>query len=156
MKYQRTVLFSAGKANGFEGQFLPHAGASLGMSGTYAATGGQLRGGWRLPRDFGKQTIDSLLPGSGGLAQGDWPGWGAYVFAGVEGRAILYNPYLDGGLFHETHRVAKHPLVGDLKLGWAVSFRHAEVSFTQVIRSKEFTAQKGIDAFGSLALTVRW
>ena len=156
LKYLRTWRYVTGNSDDWETQFLPHAGASLGSVQTYAAAGGTLRAGWRLPRDFGVQTVDSLYPGSGGRPSDATHYLGTYVFAGVEGRAMAYNTFLDGGLFHNDPSVPKHPFVGDLKLGWVITLKHADLGYTQIIRSKEFAGQKGVDAFGSLALTLKW
>lgn len=154
VKLQRTWRYGCGNPAGFAAEFLPHAGGSLGNSVTFAALGGQLRAGYRLPRDFGATTIDSLLPGSGGRSTDARRGF--YFFTGVEGRAIAYNAFLDGGLFHDGHHVGKHPAMGDAKLGFVIVLKRWDISYTQVARTKEFTGQKEIDAFGSLALRFKW
>ena len=156
LKFQRTWRYPLGDDAGFSVQALPHWGASFGTSLTYLAVGGQLRTGFRVPRDFGIGTIDSLSPGSGGWAKSAWPGWGAFIFAGVEGRVIGWNNFLEGGLLHAGHRVPAHPLVGDVKFGVALAFKRWDLSFTQVARTKEFLGQKEVDAFGALALRVKW
>ena len=154
LKLQRTWRYGCGNPDGFAAEFLPHAGASVGNSVTFAALGGQLRAGYRLPRDFGTTTIDSILPGSGGRSAGAHRGF--YLFTEVEGRAIAYNAFLDGGLFHDGHHVGKHPGVGDAKLGFVFVLKRWDISYTQIARTKEFAGQKEIDAFGSLALRFKW
>lgn len=156
LKYQRTWRYTFGDDAGWALQTLPQWGASLGTSLTYATVGAQLRAGWRVPRDFGVETIDSLKPGSGGWAKSAYPGWGAFVFAGVEGRAVAWNEFLDGGLFHAGHRVPVHPLVGDVKFGVGLEFQRWDLTYTQVARTKEFVGQKSVDAFGSMALRLKW
>lgn len=154
-KYERIWrkdLFKPAEPSLFALQFLPQTSLSLGNIGTYAGVGGYLRYGWRMPDDFSQHTIDSITPYSGGMEQK----FGCYLFMGVEGRAVAYNTLLDGNLFHASHHVAKHPLVGDWKLGFVLTFKHCDLSYTQVIRSKEFTGQREIDAFGSLALRFKW
>ncbi|MBI3877309.1 MAG: lipid A deacylase LpxR family protein [Verrucomicrobia bacterium] len=156
LKFQRTWRYTAGDDAGWALQALPQWGASLGTSLTYAAVGVQLRGGWRVPGDFGNETIDSLKPGSGGWMKSSYPGWGAFTFVGVEGRAMGWNDFLEGGLFHAGHRVPTHPLVGDVKFGVALEFARWDLTYTQVARTKEFVGQKSVDSFGSVALRLKW
>ncbi len=154
VKLQRTWRYGCGTADGFAAEFLPHAGASVGNTVTFACLGGQLRAGYCLPRDFGTATIDSITPGSGGRPADAHRGF--YLFTEVEGRALAYNAFLDGGLFHDGHHVSKHPGVGDAKLGFVIVLKRWDLSYTQAARTKEFSGQKQIDAFGSLALRFKW
>ncbi|MBI3415318.1 MAG: lipid A deacylase LpxR family protein [Verrucomicrobia bacterium] len=156
LKYQRTWRYSVCDGNGWSLELLPHAGASLGSSMTFAAVGGQLRAGFRLPRDFGHETIDSILSQSGGRLLNGSPTRGGYFFAGAEGRVVGHNAFLDGNLFHSSHSVSSHPLVGDLKFGVVYSGKRFDLSLTQIVRSKEYVGQSEIDAFGSVSLTYKW
>ena len=144
----------AHRGPGFEAEFLPQAGASLGNTVTFGSLGGQLRAGYRLPRDYGATTLDSIQSGSGGRSMDASRGF--YLFAGAEGRAMVYNAFLDGGLFHAGHHVSKHPGIGDVKLGFVLVMKRWDLSYTQVARTKEFVGQSEIDAFGSLALRFKW
>ncbi len=154
IKLQRTWRYRWGNAEGYAAEFLPQAGASVGNTVTFGSLGGQLRAGYRLPCDFGATTLDSIQPGSGGLSADAQRGF--YLFAGAEGRAMAYNAFLDGGLFHDGHHVTKHPGMGDVKLGFVLVMKRWDLSFTQVARTKEFVGQSEIDAFGSLALRFKW
>ena len=80
----------------------------------------------------------------------------AYFFAGVEGRAVGYNEFLDGTLFRRGPHVDKFPLAGDGKFGVSLGCRRCEVILAEVIRTKEFIGQREIDAFGSLSLTYKF
>jgi lipid A 3-O-deacylase len=155
LKYARLWRCSLGGMGAWDNQFIPQLGASLGNVGTYAEMGGLFRFGYRLPNDFGVQTIDAIMPASGGLAQST-PRFGFYVFTGVEVRAIAYSAFLDGNLFHASHHVAKHPMVTDGKIGLVFVFRHFDLMYTHVIRTREFVGQMQNDAFGSLSLRVKW
>ena len=106
---QRTWRYGCGHADGFAAEFLPHAGASVGNTVTFACLGGQLRAGYRLPRDFGTATIDSITPGSGGRPADAHRGF--YLFTEVEGRALAYNAFLDGG--RRALAGARHREIGD-------------------------------------------
>ena len=46
--------------------------------------------------------------------------------------------------------------VADAKFGLVYSGKRFDVSLTQVIRSKEFVGQREIDAYGALALSMKW
>lgn len=155
LRYQRTWRWVEQGAGGWGWDFLPTAGVSLGNIGTYAALGGQVRAGWQLPADFGIKIIDSItMPTIGRTRAGTKRGF--YAFAGVEGHAVAYNAFLDGNLWQSSHHVDKFPLVGDAKFGLAYSGQRYEITLTQVIRSKEFVGQKQTDAYGALALSVKF
>lgn len=156
VRFQRTWRWAGGAADGWAWDFLPAAGVSLGNIGTHAVLGGQVRAGWRLPGDFGVQTIDAIPVPNVGRTSAATARRGFYAFAGVEGRAVAYSAFLDGNLWRASHHVSKFPLVGDAKFGLVYSGKRFDVTFAQVIRSKEFVGQREIDAYGSLALSVKW
>ena len=156
LRFQRTWRWEQGAADGWGWDFLPAAGLSLGNIGTYAGLGGQVRAGWRLPGNFGVQTIDAISVPHVGRTSASATGRGIFAFAGFEGRAIAYNAFLDGNLWRASHHVTKFPLVADGKFGLVYSGKRFDVSLTQVIRSKEFVGQREIDAYGALALSVKW
>lgn len=65
-----------------------------------------LRLGQRLPLDYGPPRIQPSLPGSGFFVPPqDRFGW--YLFAGVEGRAVARNIFLDGNTFRDSRSVDK-------------------------------------------------
>ena len=156
-RYQRTWRWAdGGKPDGWGWDFLPTAGLSLGNIGTYAALGGQVRAGWCLPGDFGVHIIDSTAAPSMGRTQGETTRRGIFAFAGVEGRTIAYNAFLDGNLWQSSHHVDKFPFVGDAKFGLVYSGKRFDVMLAEVIRTKEFVGQREIDAYGSLSFSVKW
>jgi hypothetical protein len=132
----------------------PHYGIAVGNVYDYVNAGGMARIGFNLPKDYGPLRIDPSLPGSGYFEPSG--GIGAYIFAGVDGRAIARNLFLDGNSFERSRSVDKLNLVGDVELGAAVTFRAFELSFTHVIRSREYATQKAADQFGAVNLSVRF
>ncbi len=156
LRYQRTWRWAQGAQDGWGWDFLPAAGVSLGNIGTYAAVGGQVRAGWRLPGDFGVQVIDSIALPSLGRTSGAATRRGIFAFAGVEGRAVAYSAFLDGNLWQQSQHVDKFPLAADGKFGLVYSGKRFDVSLTQIIRTKEFVGQREIDAYGSLAFSLKW
>jgi hypothetical protein len=110
--------------------------------------------GFNLPKDYGPLRIDPSLPGSGYFEPtGDI---GGYVFAGVDGRAVGRNLFLDGNSFEKSRSVDKFNLVGDVEMGAALTFRAFQLTFTHVIRSREYKTQKRQDQFGAVDLAVRF
>lgn len=132
----------------------PHYSATIGNIYDYANIGAMARFGFNLPRDYGPMRIEPSLPGSDYFEP--TAGLGAYVFAGVDGRAIARNLFLDGNSFEASRSVSKMNLVGDIALGAAVTFRNFRLAFTHVIRSREYKTQGTNDQFGAVDLTVRF
>lgn len=131
----------------------PHAGAALGNVYTYANAGAMLRLGFGLAGDQG---APRMRPGGAETGVFDGDGLSAYLFAGVDGRAVAQNIFLDGNTFHDGPRVDKAPFVGDLQLGAAVSIENVRLSYTHVLRSREFEHQDENDTYGSVSLSVRF
>jgi len=130
---------------------LPHFGGALGNVFTYGAAGLTLRLGTDLEDDFGPPRIRPSLPGSAYFSPGKGFTW--YVFAGLEGRAVLYNIFLDGNVFSDSHSVDKKPFVGDLQAGLVIQLDRFRITYTQIFRTKEFDDQADGDLFGSVSLS---
>jgi hypothetical protein len=129
----------------------PHFGGAVGNVYDYVNVGAMVRFGFNLPDDYGPLRIEPGLPGSNFFkSTGDFS---AYVFAGVDGRALARNIFLDGNTWQDSRSVVKKNLVGDLELGAAVTVAHARLAFTHVFRSREYGSQTTADQFGALSLT---
>jgi hypothetical protein len=136
-----------------DGELLPEANLSLGNVFTYAGVGASLRAGRNLRADWGAPRIQPALQGSDFVdrdAVGDFA-W--YIFAGIEGRAIARNIFLDGNTFKDSPSVAREAFVADYNLGFALiggpmAFR---LSYTE--RTREFETQHGNDKFIALTLS---
>lgn len=156
LKYQRAWLVRLREPADWGADVIPHLGVSLGTVDTSLRAGAIVRFGWHLPNDVNPQIIDSAGITQGGEPEGKHHHrWGAYAFAGAEGRVVGRNAFLDGDLFRTSHRVSKRPLVADLLFGTAVILDRVEASFTVVWRSEEFVGQREPDLFGSLTLKVK-
>src|SRR3990167_8878572 len=126
-----------GDSNGV--QFVPHAGASLGTIMTLVRAGGLVRIG-RNMTGFGP---DGIEPGGAMLknARRQHDGrqrqpWEWFAFAGIDGRLIAHNIFLDGSLFRGGPGVARRDAVHDLTAG--VSLRYEQVRFSMTrVRSEE-------------------
>ncbi len=156
LKYWRGVRLLAKESSPFALDFTPHGGLSLGNVETSARLGARVRVGVHLPNDFGIQTIDSLATTSGGVSTADPHRWGAYLFAGTEGRVVLHNAFLDGNLFRHSQNVDKEILAGDLMMGFVVVLNRVEIGYTQFYRTPEFHGQVEHDSFGAVFLKIKF
>jgi len=127
-------------------------GGAIGNIFDYVDAGLTARLGFGLPNDSGPPQIDPSRPGS--RIYQPQAEFGAYLFAGIQGRAVARNLFLDGNSFQASRSVPKEILVGDVSAGGAVAFRRFRLSFMHVFRSREYRTQNGFDQFGTLALSM--
>lgn len=139
---------------GLEADAIPHVGASLGNVYTHVSGGAIARFGQQLSIDYGPPLIRPNLSGYSAIEHTDGLAW--YAFAGVDGRWSLRNIFLDGNTFRDSHSIDKEPLVGDFVAGVALVYGRARLSFTHVMRTKEFKGQDQADRFGSVSLSIRF
>ncbi|HWU25914.1 MAG TPA: lipid A deacylase LpxR family protein [Rhizomicrobium sp.] len=144
---------ASGEILGFSFDVDPHVGAAVGTVYDYANAGATARFGLNLPDDYGPLRIEPALPGTDFFEPTG--AVGAYIFAGVDGRAVARNIFLDGNTWQDSRHVTKNPLVGDLQLGAALTFSRFRLSFTHVFRTREFTTQHHSDQFGAINLSMR-
>jgi lipid A 3-O-deacylase len=129
----------------------PHVGAAAGNVYDYVNAGAMVRFGFNLPDDFGPLRMEPTQPGTNSFEPTG--GFSAYVFAGIDGRALARNIFLDGNSFESSRSVPKRDFVGDLQLGAAIATENWRLSFTHVFRSKEYRGQPRSDQFGAVNLT---
>ncbi|MGD9536341.1 MAG: lipid A deacylase LpxR family protein [Alphaproteobacteria bacterium] len=155
LTYQRSWRqFASGSFQGLGFDMTPHVGGALGNVFTYANAGLTLRFGEGLSLDYGPPRIQPSLPGSGFFVPADGFGW--YLFAGAEGRAVARNIFLDGNSFRDSRSVDKEPLVGDVQFGIAVLWRSVRLAYTHVLRTQEFKGQTERDDFGAFSFSLRF
>jgi hypothetical protein len=138
----------------FAGDLSPYAGGSVGNVFTHAAGGMVLRIGRDLPDDYGPPLIRPALPGSDFYVPTSGFGW--YFFAGVEGRAVARNIFLDGNTFADSPSVDKRTWVGDFQYGIAMTINGTRIALTQINRTREFKGQQHPDSFGALTVGFRF
>jgi lipid A 3-O-deacylase len=140
-----------GKRGDLEFDFTPQGGMALGNILTYGAAGATIRFGQNLNLDYGPPRIRPSLPGSELVRRTDEFGW--YLFAGLEGRLVLRNIFLQGNSIADSHSVTIKPWVADFQGGAAVTYNRYRLALTYVVRSPEFKGQNQSDVFGALSLT---
>lgn len=126
----------------------PHITAALGNIYTYAGGGLMLRWGRGLRNDFSPPNIRPGFPGIPYLRPSKQPSW--YLFAGVEGRAVARNIFLDGNTFEDSHSVDKEPLVADFQFGVAWQWEGVRIALSNVWRTREFDGQDENTQFGAI------
>ncbi len=133
---------------------MPHVSGALGNAFTYAGAGATFRFGQNLPDDFGPLAIRPGAVGSALYRPAGGLSW--YLFAGTEARLVARNIFLDGNSFEDSHSVSKKPLVADLVLGASLAYERVRLTYSFVMRSKEFDGQDAPDRFASLTLTLKF
>lgn len=133
-------------------EVIPGATLALSNARTYAATGAVLRLGDGLAADWGPDRLRPTPTGSAASWGGTELGW--YVFAGFEGRLVAHDITLDGNTWENGPSVDRKPLVGELQAGAAVLWRGVRLSYTHVVRTKEFDGQRNAQVFGTVNLGV--
>jgi lipid A 3-O-deacylase len=136
---------------GFE--FIPGIGITAGNVLTYGEVDGICRFGRGLKANWGPELIRPAYSGTGYFETERAKNvcFGFDVFAGVQGRAIARNIFLDGNSFASSRSVQKNYLVADLMFGVELFYsNYFRIMGTAVIRTPEFHQQGSWDKFVSL------
>ena len=148
LTYTRRWQYFHKLGGGLEFETAPHLVGALGNVYTYAGGGMMLRLGKRLRNDIGPPNIRPGFPGVPYVRPSDKANW--YLFAGVEGRAVAHNIFLDGNTFRDSHSVDKKPLVADVQFGFAYHIQNVRFAISNVWRSREFEGQDDNERFGAI------
>ncbi|WP_275096686.1 lipid A deacylase LpxR family protein [Sedimenticola hydrogenitrophicus] len=151
LTYTRRWQYFHTLPGGLEFETAPHLVGALGNIYTYAGGGMMLRLGKGLRNDNGPPNIAPGFPGTPYLRPSREANW--YLFAGIAGRAVARNIFLDGNTFRESHSVDKEPLVADLQLGFAFHIDNIRLAISNVWRSREFEGQSGHARFGAINIS---
>ncbi|MGZ9109253.1 MAG: lipid A deacylase LpxR family protein [Micavibrio sp.] len=134
----------------------PHYGVTLGNIYTFANTGLsiQLRPESSKWQDTPVR-VRPALPGTGFFEIPE-KRWSWYLFAGVDGRAVGRNIFLDGNSFTDSARVDKNFFVADSNAGIALTYDQFRISYTMIHRTKEFHNQQDSQIFGAISVGYRF
>lgn len=132
---------------------MPHAGVSLGNIMTYGSVGASMRLGFDLEDDFGAPRIRPSVPGSSYFNLNDR--LSGYFFAGIEGRGVARDIFLDGNTFRDSPSVSRRWFNAEIQGGVALTYGPVRLTYTQVYRSPQIRNRDVWDNFGSIALSVR-
>lgn len=137
-----------GVFGGLEVDAIPHVAVALGTVDTSLTGALTLRMGQGLDIDYGMPRVRrSVAP----MARENTTGrrrWN--LFAGVGGRLVGRDLFLDGNTFRDSRSVDKEPFVADVNLGATVDFGRVIVSYMHVFRSPDFETLDDWSQFGAL------
>jgi hypothetical protein len=146
--------FHGENVRGFNYEVIPHLGARVGNVQIYVNSGAEARVGWNLPGDFGSCPI---RPGcetdSGDIERKTDHRLGAHFFTAVDGRVVVRDVFLDGNTFGNSQRVDKEFFVADIMAGFAIEYGKFKVSYSYVLRTKQFKTQQNEQIFGTISLS---
>ena len=146
--------FYGENARGFNYDVIPHLGGRIGNVQIYVNTGVEFRVGWNLPGDFGSCPIrPGCESNSGDIEQKTAGRLGAHIFTAVDGRAVVRDIFLDGNTFGNSHSVDKEFFVADIMAGVALEYGKFKMSYSYVLRTKQFKTQQDEQIFGTISLS---
>ena len=145
----------AGGDRGFGADVIPMLFAEFGTVRDSFATGAQLRFGQNLPDDYG---VSDTRKGGVEATPRKLGGYGfapnsIYGFVEARGEIWIHNTALDGGMFHDSREVNSRTSVAQFGCGVAAHWGSTRLTFSQYVRTREFTTQKGNFWFGGVSLT---
>lgn len=128
---------------GFE--LYPYTGVTLGNAYTYASLGLSSRIGSNLKEDSGPLRSNMIMTGTNFPQTGDYLSWN--LFAGLEGKYVGHNIFVDGNTFSDTSDVSSLKKVLDVQLGGEIGWGEKRISVMHVFRTEEFSSQISPDKF---------
>jgi uncharacterized protein (TIGR00252 family) len=164
LHYNRRERREIGKRGPWSADFLDRRGGALGNIFAFANVTPTFRAGYNVSNEFFSQIpqpapplLPSPAPPMASAARADgaarqWFEW--YVFAGADGRVILWNELLEGNCcVHSASHGVRHKL-GVAMLDWGAAARVGWIRLTwrQIRRTREFEGQKKADIYGALSL----
>ena len=138
---------------GLELDLIPNLGFSAGNRLTQANAGLTLRVGDDLGNDFGPLRVRPGLGGAGLLQTHD--AFSAYLYFGLQGRAVAYDVVLDGNTDGKGARIGRRPLGADLQGGIVLQICALQAGVGVIWRSSEFRPQSEGDFFSSMFVSLQ-
>ncbi len=134
----------------------PHYGFAVGTAYDYANIGGIVRFGPASAQsmDFPALSVPGLPGGNVFTKTGNWFDW--YVFAGVDGRAVARNIFLDGNTWQNSWSVDKKVLVGNATAGLTVVTGDIRTSLAVTQETKMYKTQPEDHVYGAINLGYRF
>ncbi len=144
---RRRVLYGA-LEEGLDGDIISRATVRLGNAHADVGGGVLARFGWGLQRDFGPAPVD----GARLTKPGEPHRWHAHFLGGISGRAVAHSIFLDGNSGSGSPSVTRRPLVGEIVFGASAGWGPLTLTYTQHVRSPEFSERRRFHRFASLLL----
>ena len=133
------------KNSNFGFEAYPYVGVTLGNAYTYASLGLSARFGLNLKKDSGPLRSNLIMSGTNFPQPGNYFSWN--LFAGVEGRYIGHNIFVDGNTYTDNSDVSSKNKVADVQLGGEIGWGEKRFSLLHVRRTEEFSGQITPDQF---------
>ncbi|WP_068499415.1 lipid A deacylase LpxR family protein [Magnetospirillum moscoviense] len=155
LSYERLWRFALLGGPGGGVDVVPQAGATIGNVFTYASAGAMLRWGRNLQVDYGGARVRPGLSGTDYFDGARLDGKLGYsVFAGLQGRLVAHNIFLDGSLVQDGPGVDKMPVVADFQAGLSLFWsRDVQMMLGAVRRTSEFEGQDKADVIGVASIS---
>ena len=148
----RTWRFPTGHLFGLETDVLPQLGGMVGLTEDYLQPAVTLRIGEGLDADFGPPLLRPGPSGSDAYAPVRDLTW--YLFAGIAGKFVAHDEFLQGSDFQASRHVTPVFTVGSFEAGIAVIWHGVRISYTQVFQTARFVGERGnLHEYGSLAVS---
>ncbi|CAN5133315.1 lipid A deacylase LpxR family protein [soil metagenome] len=140
----------------FRADIIPRIGAAAGNLNTSAEAGLTIRIGYNPPNDFASQRLSPTAYNQQFFIEADGTAvsnrdLGIYLFAGIGGRAVARDIFLDGNTFAHSHSVDKENFVGEAEVGLGVRWGRFKVSYSHLVVTEQFKAQEDVQYIGSIA-----
>lgn len=80
---------------------------------------------------------------------------GFFLLAGLTGRYVARDIFVDGNTWRDSHSVGRTPWVSDQILGLGVYWKQLELRMTMTRRTDQYSTQSGTTRFGSVVVVWR-
>ncbi len=134
---------------------IPYFGGAFGNVLIGGHGGAIMRLGYNIPDDYGP-TRPSATDGEPVFiprANRDPEHWGAYIYGGLRGNAVLHNIFLDGSIFRPSHHVSKYIVNGESEFGLGAHYNGWSMVWRYVTKSPEFKERNSSNSFASVTLS---
>jgi hypothetical protein len=139
-------------------QLIPEVGVDLGNVYRRAHAGGIARFGFNLPDDFGPGRMTDPRSATAAVPP---RGFSTYAFAGVTGRYVEWNTFIEGSnTRNPSPSLSLEPWQGEVTAGFAVDWRTdnwvCNVAYSQTYFTHAYEEQETEDGVGRISLRVRY
>lgn len=140
------------KVGAFKTYIIPRAGLDVGGFKDMIATGIDLKLGFNPPKSIGH---DLILSAPKNPRQKENFDYSFFLKGGVEGRCVVHDTSIDGGLFRKSvYTNESEPIVSEFHFGGGLKIKNFEVEYTVVKRTNEFKTETRRPSYGRILL--RW
>ena len=124
------------------------AQAAIGNIYSGAELGAIVRLGYHLNARWSAKTMADIGYDANGIDAN--PGF--FLMAGLTGRYVARDIFVDGNTWRDSHSVDRTPFVADQMLGLGMHWKRLELRVTMTRRSDQYSSQAGATRFGSVVL----